>query len=120
MFVFRCFVAALFCTLLTGTAFAQSKNKVFITKAKTALAQNFKDPRSAQWRGVFISYEDPLRYLCGEVNAKNSYGAYTGFKRFFTLEMNSILSQVESEENAPIFEEFYLQHCGNRVYKITD
>lgn len=49
-----------------------------------------KDPQSAQFREGFETKEDSegharLSY-CGEVNSKNSYGAFTGFKRFVVID----------------------------------
>ena len=57
--------------------------------AKQAVLQQLKDPDSAQFRDVFTSpvlNKDgaPLA-ICGEVNAKNSYGGYTGFQKFYYL-----------------------------------
>jgi hypothetical protein len=58
--------------------------------ARAALANQLKDPSTAQFRGLFLSQgrmivdgnvQFPIQ-LCGEVNAKNSYGGYVGFKRF--------------------------------------
>lgn len=37
------------------------------------------DPFSAQYRSLF---QYPGRFACGEVNAKNQYGAYTGWQMF--------------------------------------
>lgn len=39
-----------------------------------------KDPESAQFRDEYIMG----RNLCGQVNSKNSYGAYAGFTRFIS------------------------------------
>jgi hypothetical protein len=50
-----------------------------IPKAKRAVEFLLKDPDSAEFRSV---RESAKRYVCGEVNAKNSFGAYTGFRRF--------------------------------------
>ena len=41
--------------------------------------RSFLDPSSAQWRDLYLRGI----VLCGEVNAKNAYGAYVGFRRFF-------------------------------------
>lgn len=49
-----------------------------VLKAKVAAA--LKDPQSAQFQGVQLVWSG--RALCGEVNAKNSYGGYAGFKAF--------------------------------------
>jgi len=47
------------------------------------LAQKLKDPDSAKWKDVYIVGNDgQFMGICGEIMAKNSYGAYTGWKRF--------------------------------------
>lgn len=43
------------------------------------VADSLKDPGSVQFRG--IRYIEG-RAICGEANAKNSYGGYVGFKAF--------------------------------------
>lgn len=48
---------------------------------RSKLAAKFKDPSSLQFQHEVITQ---LGWLCGEVNAKNSYGAYGGFTRFIT------------------------------------
>jgi hypothetical protein len=47
--------------------------------AQKAVADLMKDPSSAQFRNVRVT---PTGNVCGEVNAKNGYGAYAGFSRF--------------------------------------
>lgn len=78
-----CVVAAL--ALLAVPAVAQEPPD-FVKNAKATLTKNFKDPDSAQYRGLFIAQEGSYYWLCGEVNAKNSYGAYVGFRRFYASE----------------------------------
>ena len=65
------------------------------TQAKEVIRQRLKDPDSAQFRNstpffktlynyglaAAGSYE-PLWALCIEVNAKNSYGGYSGFEKW--------------------------------------
>lgn len=50
--------------------------KVFVEKS------NLKDPFSVQFRNVKVN-TTPMTIWCGEVNAKNSYGAYSGWNLFF-------------------------------------
>jgi len=58
---------------------------------KTALAgiisQSLKDPQAAQFKWMpVVLRERPgigITDYCGLVNGKNSYGAYTGFVRFY-------------------------------------
>lgn len=49
---------------------------------KRELAARMKDPATVQWQSVTSRLVDSVYYVCGEFNAKNSYGAYTGFERF--------------------------------------
>ena len=50
-------------------AFAQDKIKL-----------KLKDPDSAQFKNVYVS---TIKNICGEFNAKNSYGGYNGFALFY-------------------------------------
>ena len=43
--------------------------------------RRLKDPESAQFQNAFVSTSS---VVCGEVNAKNSFGGYSGFKRFIS------------------------------------
>lgn len=51
--------------------------------AKEQINRSLKDPTSSLFRDVVV-YRDGENsaYVCGEVNAKNNYGAYTGFETF--------------------------------------
>lgn len=65
---------------------AQSKgHAAFVAKAKYSLTLNFKDPASVRYRNlaVYRQINGKELALCGEVNAKNSYGAYVGFVPFY-------------------------------------
>lgn len=74
-----------------------------IARAKTVVADEMKDPGSAQFRGVF-TYRDLM--VCGEVNAKNAFGGYVGFKRFV-----SFLSVVTFDDGSAAFSERWLRDC---------
>lgn len=53
------------------------------TEQKRAHAvQQMRDPESVQFRNERIAGDG---WLCGELNGKNAYGAYSGFKRFASL-----------------------------------
>jgi hypothetical protein len=50
------------------------------------LAQSLKDPGSAQWQWtMFPKNADGSISYCAQVNAKNSYGGYNGFKTFISV-----------------------------------
>lgn len=64
--------------------------------------QQLKDPDSAQFKDV--------KGQCGLVNSKNSYGGYTGFKRFYVS--NSMVQfDNEDDENPLKFELEWMAHC---------
>ena len=51
-----------------------------IERYKAKAAENLKDPASAQFRALkLIPGNDAL---CGQINAKNSFGGYVGFRAF--------------------------------------
>jgi hypothetical protein len=64
-----------------------SSSQIFIEMAEDAVRKVLKDPYAAQFRNVHVGREDfkPVR---GEVNAKNSFGRYNGFEKFFVGMIN--------------------------------
>lgn len=70
-----------------------------IESAKRAIATGLRDPDSAQFRNVFVQRNlvDAVEQVnvCGEVNAKNAYGGYVGFKPFY-FSMNTMWGEVYS------------------------
>jgi len=54
-----------------------------IVAAKRAVKNSLKDPESAEFKDVYANYTDGYDVVaCGYVNAKNSFGGYTGYKAF--------------------------------------
>ncbi len=70
--------------------------EAFLRAAKRSITHSFKDPDSALFRDLYISNKGTPT-LCGEVNAKNSYGGYVGYKRFF---YNRAVSGREDSDSA--------------------
>ncbi|WP_278426490.1 hypothetical protein [Hafnia paralvei] len=56
-------------------------DNTLVQKSKKAVIKSLKDPDSAMFDAIYPSKSFP-RAACGSVNAKNSYGGYTGSKRF--------------------------------------
>ncbi|MBR8367142.1 hypothetical protein KDW55_27860 [Burkholderia sp. AU19243] len=50
-----------------------------IAEVEAMVAASLKDPQSAQFRDVYIG----ISYACGQVDARNGFGGYTGFSDFF-------------------------------------
>lgn len=94
------------------------KYSAFIEKAKANIAANLKDPASSQWRNTFVSDAgSKLLVLCGEVNAKNSYGAYIGFRRFFAT-AEPLLQEIENPKQPSIIEKMWPSMCMNELEKV--
>jgi hypothetical protein len=71
--------------------------RMWIEKSKAIIRQSLKDPGGAIFQNIKIFQVKHIggidTLLCGEVNAKNSYGGYVGFKEFFTR--NSRINDTE-------------------------
>lgn len=57
------------------------ENGPMLDAIEEEVALNLKDPASAQFREM---YQLRSGTVCGEMNGKNSYGAYAGFTPFFS------------------------------------
>lgn len=81
-----------------------------IDKAKDAVAEKLRDPSSAKFRNVKGGERRGLYSVCGEVNGKNAYGAYSGYERFIT---NNEGSAVYLESQWPTFGVMWITDCPN-------
>jgi hypothetical protein len=79
--------------------------------AQQQISRVLKDPESAQFRAITI--EDSPTYspdypgiACGQVNARNSFGGYTGYKYFIVM---GGLPMIEDGGNA--FLRLWDKHC---------
>jgi hypothetical protein len=83
--------------LPTKSEIAKEKKEVaintFVDKGKISISSIMKDPSSTQFRNLKIYNQSQmmgvtsyLTSLCGEINAKNSYGAYGGYEYFYYTE----------------------------------
>ena len=66
-----------------------------------------KDARSAEFRNE-VSY-------CGEVNAKNSFGAYTGYKRY--IAPSDAIVIIQGDIPSTEFEKIWKEHCVSYANK---
>ncbi|HBP6824284.1 hypothetical protein AO897_15805 [Pseudomonas aeruginosa] len=83
--------------LLTGCEVSQD---MAVEKGKDMVASALKDPDSASFSGVYMLETDVIGdthygYLCGVVNSKNSFGGYTGNRRFSARFQYSTGGQLE-------------------------
>lgn len=80
------------CAAMAGIAAAEAAPKSRpATPKEIALIRSFlddvlKDADSAKFKDVVIWLKpgaEPVHSICGQINSKNSYGAYGGYKTFF-------------------------------------
>ncbi|AUC08280.1 hypothetical protein BVG18_08495 [Acinetobacter lwoffii] len=70
-------------------------------RAQNLVENYLKDPDSAKFRN--------MNGKCGEVNSKNSFGAYTGYKRFFATQSLVIIDDVNEDRST--FEKIWNDMC---------
>lgn len=85
---------------------AEDRGKIEITK-------DFFDPASVQFRNLKTEIKLSSYRVCGELNARNKYGAYVGFKRFVaSLTITSDLRYVGgSVEGQTGFSSEWTSYC---------
>lgn len=71
-----------------------------IESAKEAVAAKLLDGESARFRNVRLVPPFNGNIVCGEVNGKNRYGAYTGFVRFDAVIDSGSSPNVEMESDS--------------------
>lgn len=90
-----------------------------VAAGKAAIAENLKDPGSAQFRNLYLSSDKTgvLPVLCGELNAKNSYGAYIGYRRFYAVMIGEVkaMSGIAKEEDDLVFHGSNESVCSNKI-----
>lgn len=85
--------------LVVGLMGCQKKENETMKIVKSTL----KDPESAEFRNV--------KGYCGEVNAKNSYGGYTGFDKFYVSDQIPVF--VNKDELLE-FNLGWVAHCESK------
>lgn len=91
-----------------------------VPAGKAALASRLKDPSSLQFRNLFVAQKQidvdgrpgftPV--LCGEFNAKNSYGGYVGFKHFMAT---AGYATMADEDETIFMQTFWAKWCDRKV-----
>lgn len=84
--------------LAVETALKNQSESRLLESVKIRTAEKLKDPESARFRNLRIVDYKGGKLICGEVNAKNSYGGYVGFAPFLaTLDYIAIVSDARDE-----------------------
>lgn len=72
-------------------------------KAQESVMALLKDPSSAEFRN--------MNGMCGEVNSKNSFGAYTGFVRFIGTPDITVIEGENPQVDQDTFNEVWKKMC---------
>ncbi|PIT47340.1 hypothetical protein BHC46_07360 [Snodgrassella alvi] len=85
----------------------QQKEYILNSRAQENVKMVLKDPDSATFRNMVGS--------CGEVNSKNGFGAYTGFKRFMAPDPAITVIEDEGQMDAEEFNKAWAS-CAKAEY----
>jgi hypothetical protein len=77
-------------------------------EARFNLQQMAKDPSSVKFRNDYAKTKNGHTVICGEINAKNGFGAYGGFQRFIS---NGNPDGTFYEENLKDFNQAWKKYC---------
>lgn len=87
--------------VLDNQRVAVSLEDRMIESAKSSVRSRLKDPASAQFSQLRIVGSGPDARVCGFVNAKNSFGGYSGDERFVSfLGTVAVIGENERPSNA--------------------
>jgi hypothetical protein len=89
----------------------------FIRNAKQTISDDLKDPETVKFRKLVIS-DGQVPKLCGELNAKNSYGAYIGFQKFIVTEKGEVKVIQGHSIDMEVFDRSWLYYCTENAVKI--
>lgn len=101
------------CALCVMVSFPALSASDSISSAENYIKQKMKDPDSTKFQNVrSINNSQGASYICGEANAKNSYGGYVGFKPFAYKEGRVVLDG--SYDKPEDMEFFASSGCGGK------
>ncbi len=91
---------------ISSTIYAEKTDDEIIAKATEMAKNRLKDPFSAQFRHLSVVRKPDQVYVCGEVNSKNSYGAYGGFTSFIASPFPGVMHLGSDTAGSLIISDF--------------
>lgn len=80
--VFLLSVAPVWTMPAKAETLSKEKEILWIQENQQLLLERLKDPASAEFSDEYVSYKSGSPVVCGKVKSKNSFGGYTGSKRY--------------------------------------
>lgn len=124
-------VVAIFILIMVAANLQNPTSGDAISFAKKRVSELMKDPSSTEFKSVEFfpstqnQKEEIYGFVCGFVNAKNSFGAYTGFNRFHmnisvsnngrSATMSPPLIEDPASPSSPeLFDNFWKDNCRKK------
>lgn len=79
-------------------------------KARAALRGELADPDSAEFRRVTVA-DRRIPIVCGEVNSRNRFGGYVGFRRFIVTMDEYVRIEPVASADLSRFEDRWATDC---------
>lgn len=95
-----------------------AKQYGWIRVSKDAVGVKLKDADSARYRNVAFYSGGGTPVVCGEVNARNSFGGYSGYERFIAA--GSTMAYLESEVSdgiGPVWDKMCVKGPADQAYE---
>ena len=98
-----------------------SKQRLWIVQSHETIRGRMRDPGSAEFRNSRFYSGSGTAVTCGEVNAKNAFGGYTGYERFIAAGPLPDLAFVASDFGAgesinDVWEQLCVRGEGDDAY----
>ena len=89
------------------------RERTWIAVTQDAVRAKMRDPQSVRFRNLFFHRGvGGAPMVCGEVNARNGFGGYSGYQRFFAS--GDLIGPITAEQMRPgEFERAWAQNCEN-------
>lgn len=80
-----------------------------IAQTESLLRSKLKSPDTARFKKVFVSHSGGVIEVCGQVDALNAFGAYTGYQRFI---MGDAVNLLESDYGPEKMDQEWGRYCA--------
>lgn len=81
--------------VLLATLLQMGTTSALEDQARAAMVDDLKDPFSAQFANLREVKMGTGIVLCGDVNGKNGYGAYVGFRPFVAIGDTALIAKAD-------------------------
>jgi len=92
------------------------RQAAWVANGQQSIKGQLKDPESATFRNVHFYSGGGTPVVCGEVNARNGFGGYTGYERFVAA--GTLIAAVESQVEGgldPVWKKFCKRASWDRI-----